>query len=151
MAEAATKDSTTPGEKLWSILREQDRTHYGDRFPISLVHSALGILVPKVGSRRDFERIALIELAAIDYVKNRLVDEGKWLTRQGSEYYIPLPSENAHFIDNMLASAQRKLKRARRLRSNTQAEEATTDQTASKILMIEDSVKSARKRRDLLK
>lgn len=146
-------DNMTPGEALWFALEEAKHIGHGNSFPVSFVQEVLGIKTPKLASKREFEKLALLELTAVDFVKSRLLDAGMWLTRRGEEYYIPLPSENAHFIDNMLASASRKIKRARILRSNTPPDSETPAETtrASRILMAEDSVKAAKRRREILK
>lgn len=140
------------GEKLWFALQEEGYVEYGKEIPVSFVHDILGIVMPEVGTRKDFDRLMLRELTAIDYVKRILVDAGMWLTRAGDRYRIPLPSENSHYAANMIASAGRKLKRASRLVRNTHDPDGgPPDQSASRIMMLEESIRAARRNRDILR
>jgi hypothetical protein len=139
------------GETLWLALQADGHIGYGNDIPVSYIHEHLGLVMPEIGKRRDFERVQLLEMTAVEYVRKQLLEQGMWITRQGNQYHIPLPSENSHYATNMLSSAARKIKRAGRLVSNTPTCNQPPDQTASRVLLLQDSVKAARKRRDQMK
>lgn len=148
---AKLKVSPRDGETLWAALQKDGLVGYGNDIPVSYIHEHLDLIMPEIGKRKDFERIQLVEMQAIEYVRKQLLDQGMWITRQGDAYHIPLPSENSHYATNMLSSAARKIKRAGRLVQNTPQCNQPPDQTASRVLLLQDSVSKARKQRDQMK
>lgn len=124
---------------LLSAMTEHGLLDYGSFIPTELVHQALGLVVPEVGTRAEFEAVALRELSAIDDVRGVLLDKGKYLAGCKGGYRILLPSENASQIENYMKSADRKLRRAQRLSAATQREAATIDHTQTRIHMKQHS------------
>ena len=121
---------------LLDELTAQGLTEYGSIIETSLVHSALGIVQPHTASKAVFDRLAMIELAAIDYCRNVLLGQGKYLQGTPSGYRVLLPSENKVQIDAYMGSADRKLSRALKLSRNTPGQiDAKTDQTEARIMM----------------
>lgn len=104
---------------LLTRLREAGLLEYGSHIPASLVQSALGLLYPTTGSRAVFERLALAELGAIDYVRRHLLNEGKYITSAKDGYRILLPSENEGQVEAYMRSADEKLRRGLKLLRNT--------------------------------
>jgi hypothetical protein len=136
----------TPGERLWHAVVEAGYNTYGAVFEQSFVQGVLGIEVPDIGTRKQFQRLDLLEVSAVDYVRIKLLDQGMALKLSDGLYRVPLPSENSDVIDNWLASANRKLRRADRLRRNTNATDPSgaPDQMAARILAHEEAIKSAK-------
>lgn len=112
---------------------------YGSVIPTELVHSMLGIKVPTVGTRAQFEELALRELSAIDGIRNALIDQGKYITACHGGYRILLPSENARQIESYMKSADRKLRRAQRLSASTARQVQAQDHAAARLHMKQHS------------
>lgn len=107
---------------LLEMLEKKDLLQYGSVFPAQIVQDFLGITYPEVGSKRQFDEIALKELAAVDYVRNTLLGRGMYLALNGSAYRILLPSENRAQVERYMSSADKKLRRAQKLSRNTPVE-----------------------------
>lgn len=100
-------------------LARQGLTEFGSVIEQSLVHELLGIELPDVGTQRQFRDAALTELAAVDYCRNALLNEGKYIGSIPSGYRILLPSENAEQVETYISQADKKLSRALKLSRNT--------------------------------
>lgn len=121
---------------LLTELGARGLLEYGSVIDTTTVHNILGIVMPMVASKAEFDRIAMQELAAIDYCRNVLLGQGKYLMGTNTGYRILLPSENKSQIDAYMSSADRKLSRALKLSRNSPSEADTQpDQTAARILM----------------
>lgn len=106
-------------KELFNELMARGMTGYGSEIPATLVHQILGIEYPESASKKVFDELALRELGAIDYVRNILLGQGKYLESKGDVYRICLPSENRLYVERYMKSADKKLKRANRLSRNT--------------------------------
>lgn len=121
---------------LMDELTERGLTEYGSIIESSLVHELLGIVHPETAPKAVYDRLAMIELAAIDYCRNVLIGHGKYLQGTASGYRVLLPSENKAQIDSYMGSADRKLSRALKLSRNTPGQlDTKPDQTEARILM----------------
>lgn len=121
---------------LYDYLKAEGLLEYGSVIPSSLVHDFLGLEVPAIGTKAQFDRLSLIELAAMDYVRNMLLNSGKYLTGTPSGYRILLPSENAAQVEQYISSADKKLNRALKLCRNTpRSADEMPDQIEARILM----------------
>lgn len=118
-------------------LQERGLLEFGSVIPGELVHQLLDIQMPEVAPKAEFDRLAMVELAAIDYCRNVLLGQGKYLTGTRTGYRVLLPSENKGQIDAYMSSADRKLSRALKLSRNTPQAASTVaaDQTEARILM----------------
>jgi len=109
---------------------------YGSIIDSSLVHSLLDIEMPEFGTKAEFDKLSLIELAAIDYVRNILLGHGKYIGGTTTGYRIFLPSETADQVELYMAQADRKLSRALKLTRSAKRENfKAPDQTEVRILM----------------
>jgi hypothetical protein len=128
--------------ELFEELQARGLTEYGSVIDGAMVRHFLGVQYPEVGSKAQFDRVALVELGAIDYARNILLNEGKYITATPSGYRILLPSENANQVNAYISSADRKLSRALKLNRNT-PKEAGKDacQIEARILMKRQSRK----------
>lgn len=123
-------------KELLSMLREMKLTEYGSFIEASLVQEILDIEMPESASRKEFAKLEIIEMAAIDYCRAHLLNEGKYIKQVPNGYRILLPSENLGQIESYMDSADRKLSRALKLSRNTPREAAQIpDQTEARIVM----------------
>lgn len=110
---------------LYTKLEQEGLLEYGSFIPRTMVIDVLKLVVPEVGPAKVFREIDLQLLSATDYVRNILLNSGKYLTAAPDGYRILLPSENAGQVDLYMTSADKKLRRAIKLSKNT-PKEATT-------------------------
>lgn len=116
-------------KELFTALVNNGLVDYGSEFPASFVHEVLGLEFPESAPKRVYDDLALKELGAIDYVRNILLGQGKYLESKGDLYRVCLPSENRIHVERYMKSADKKLKRASRLsRSTPQAEAVSSSQ-----------------------
>lgn len=128
---------------LFDTLSDQGLLEYGSVIPRELVHDVLGIEVPTYAAKAVYDRLAMLELSAVDYCRNVLLGQGKYLMGTSSGYRVLLPSENSLQIDAYISSADRKLSRALKLsRSSPQRTTSQPDQTEARILMKRGSTRS---------
>lgn len=120
---------------LLAGLTERGLTEYGSDISSALVHDLLDIDFPAEAAKSVYDRLAMIELGAIDYCRNVLLGQGKYLCGTKSGYRVLLPSENKSQIDSYMASADKKLARALKLSRNSVQETAAHDQTEARILL----------------
>ncbi|MCF7995783.1 MAG: hypothetical protein K9L88_13190 [Chromatiaceae bacterium] len=142
MAEEVTKHR---GKCLIQWLRNAHLDEYGSVILGVDVRKIIGIEYPEVGTRAEFDSLSLAELAAVDYARNILLGEGKYLTQQSGDYRILLPSENARQIQLYMQHADKKLKRALKLSRNSPLLDThKQDNTSARILMKREAIKSRR-------
>lgn len=111
-------------KELFTALVDNGLVDYGSEFPASFVHEVLGLEFPESAPKRVYDDLALKELGAIDYVRNILLGQGKYLESKGDLYRVCLPSENRIYVERYMKSADKKLKRASRLSRSTPPVEA---------------------------
>lgn len=111
-------------KELFTALVDNGLVDYGSEFPASFVHEVLGLEFPESAPKRVYDDLALKELGAIDYVRNILLGQGKYLESKGDLYRVCLPSENRIYVERYMKSADKKLKRASRLSRSTPPAEA---------------------------
>lgn len=129
--------------ELYAELDERGLLEYGSVIESSVVHAALGIEMPTMASKAEFDRLALIELSAIDYVRNILLGQGKYLTGTDAGYRILLPSENSAQVEQYISSADKKLTRALKLfRNSPSVNSSLPDQTEARILLKRAGMKN---------
>jgi hypothetical protein len=104
---------------LLQAIREQGLDEYGSKIPADWVREILEIQMPNIGTKREFDAVAIAELSAIDKVRSALLDEGKYIAMRDGNYYILLPSENAQQVELYMRQADKKLKRGMRLSRNS--------------------------------
>lgn len=132
-----------PGKELLSWLRAFRLDEYGSVISGDDVRAAIGLEYPETASKSVFDSLSLKELSAVDYVRNVLLSEGKYLAAQAGDYRILLPSENARQVDLYMSHADNKLKRAQKLMRNTpHIDTSAPDNTDVRILMKRESIKN---------
>ena len=123
-------------------LRDRGLTEYGAVIPGELVRDTLGLEMPVYGSKQDFDTVALAELAAVSYVRDQLLNEGKYLAGHNGDYRILLPSENKAQVEQYMQQADRKLRRAQKLSTNTPKGVAEVDNMTTRLHMKRTSIRS---------
>lgn len=128
---------------LLNALKQKDLLEYGSVIPGELVREILNIEYPEYGTREVFEGIALQELGAVDYVRNALLNEGKYLASNRGDYRILLPSENKRQIEAYTAQADRKIRRALKLSRHTpaSADKSVNDQQYARLVMKQEALR----------
>lgn len=120
--------SKRDGKDLLTTLRENSLLEYGATFTGADVRDILGIDTPDLSgmsfdtARRVMSRISLAEMAATDYVRAHLLNEGKYLKSVNGDYRVLMPSENENQVQIYIESATGKLLRGGKLLRNTPAD-----------------------------
>lgn len=109
-------------QSLYEFLQARGMLDYGSVITGELVRDFLDIEIPILGTLQQFNAAALKELSAIDGLRDLLIDEGKYIQGDKGDYRILLPSENSKQAANMVASANRKLRKAAKLKLHTPKE-----------------------------
>ena len=134
---------------LLQTLREFGMLEYGSHIDGALVRKLIGIELPATGTKAMFDQASLRELAAIDAVRDELLDEGKYLAGVRDGYRVLLPSENAQQVEACISHAKAKLRRADRLERSTPAQSAgAPSQHAARLLMLSRGAKKWRPEQD---
>ena len=106
-------------ESVLETLHEKGLLEYGATFSADYFRGLCGIVVPDRGTRQEFNQVALAELAAIDFIRNVLIEKGRYIKSDNNAYRVLLPSENTKQANLMRESAKRKLSKAKKLEQNT--------------------------------
>lgn len=126
-------------DDLLQHLKTLGLLQYGAVIEREVVHDFLGITMPALGTRAEFDAVSLAELSATGAVRDALLREGKYLAATRTGYRVLLPSENKAQIAAYMASARRKLNRAQKLNRTTPvAHNHQADQTEARILMQQE-------------
>lgn len=139
-------------KELYVNLKDAGMLEFGSSIPSDMVRQILGIEYPEVGTKKQFDEVALTELAAVDYVRNILLGEGKYLAGSQNGYRILLPSENTKQCERYQVSADKKLRRSIKLSRNTPAgDHSPLDTVTAKAIMKRESLRDEKRKLDLLK
>lgn len=130
-------------KELYETLKSRGSLEFGSYFYGHEVRKILGIEYPEIGTKEQFDEVALAELGAIDYVRNILLNEGKYLQGAGGNYRILLPSETQSQVENYMRQADKKLKRALRLsQSMPKLDSVNPDNSAARIMLKREAIRS---------
>ena len=129
---------------IFEQLREMKLLDYGKVIDGEMLREMAGIVYPETGTKEDFDAPALDELAVVDYIRNRLLSEGKYIKAIRNDYRILTPAENAGQIESYMSSADKKLRRAIKLSSNTPAQPGVKCQNTARIMMKQESISKKR-------
>lgn len=134
------------GKCLLAWMREHKHDEYGAVFLGDAVREVLGIRLPAIAEKKVFDQAALTELTAVDYCRNVLLGEGKYLSQHQGDYRILLPSENERQIRQYMSSADSKLRRGMKLSRNTpQSDESyRPDNNMARMLLKREAIRAAR-------
>ena len=82
--------------------------------------------------RKQIQADVLVELGIVSKIRDKLLDLGRYIGKDKGAYRIFLPSENAQVADNLLASSNRKARRANRLMQATPTQAAAPTNAGSR-------------------
>lgn len=111
---------------------------YGSIIPASDIRELAGIIIPERGTFKEFQQAQLDELQFVSTIRDHLLNQGMYLKREGKQYRVLLPSENAQQVERMNESASRKYKRALLLEKLTPKESSEPKQNSSVISRLRD-------------
>ena len=141
------KSTTDTHKELYSHLNSHGLLEYGSAIKSEMVCDIIGIHYPEHASKQVYDRLSLIEMSAIDYVRNILLDNGKYITQVKGDYRILLPSENAKQIASYITASGNKLDRAARLLSSMpEGDFPDKNKLATRMLMKRDSLRSMKQK-----
>lgn len=95
---------------------------YGGTFTRSMVLDAMDVEIILEGTREDFQEMDLAELEAVGYIRNVLINQGKWVVRKGETYRVLMPSENEGQIRAFSQRGDRAYLKATKLAKSTPPE-----------------------------
>lgn len=129
---------------FFAALRAKKMTDYGAEIPRTFLLETLGIEEPQIATREEWQRLELQEMAVVDYVRNLLIDQGKYLERTRSGYRIALPSENMAQVDAYMSAADKKIRRGQRLLRATPEPYVREDHARGARLLLRESASGTR-------
>lgn len=133
------------GRDLLDYMRSTGLDEYGSVISAVDVRSILGIELPNVATQGEFNSLQLEELGAVDYVRNALLNDGKYFKSNGQAYRVLLPSENHEQVMLYMSSAEKKLKRAIKLEKNTPETSVSNGKQSSRALLQIRHIQSKKK------
>ena len=133
-------------QDLYTFLKESGLLDYGSVVTGAQLRELADIEeIEYPAMKADIDRQTLQELAVTDYIRNKLLNEGKYLKGDGESYRVLLPSENAAQVLSYMNSADSKLKRGIKLNNNTPAEYKIPSQDEVRAIMKLESIKKENK------
>lgn len=128
-------------------LRTLGMTNYGSIIAGGLIREWAGIEYPQTGTKEEFDRLSLEELGVVDYIRNCLLNEGKYLKASRDDYRILSPSENSGQVESYMKSADQKLRRAIKLSKNTPVTDNDYKSNhTTRLMMKRESIKEQRRK-----
>lgn len=104
---------------LLDHLRSQGLLEYGTVIDGAVIRRFIGLEELSYGTRQQFQEQSLREMAAVDAVREALLDEGKYLKGERGSYRILTPGENRAQARLYDQQAKRKASRGLKLLNNT--------------------------------
>lgn len=139
--------SNRNGRELLDELDTGGFLHYGKFIPVAVVRDCLDLEYPEVATKREFDQLALLEMAAVDYVRNVLLGRGMYIKGEAAGYRILHISENLAQVEQYMTSADKKLSRGLKLLKNTPREAGSyPDQTEVRAEMKRENIRAHRQR-----
>lgn len=139
--------SNKEGRGLMEFLEDESLLDYNTFISAEIVREQLGLEYPEVGTKREFDQLALQEMAAIDYCRNVLLGRGMYLRGVAGGYRILTISENMEQVELYMSSADRKIIRGLKLLKNTPREPGRyPDQQEVRAELKRESIRAHRQR-----
>ena len=139
--------SNKEGRDLMCHLDRGGYLDYNVFIPAELVREQLGLVYPETATKREFDQLALAEMAAVDYVRNALLGRGMYLRGVAGGYRILTVSENMEQVELYMSSADRKIVRGLKLLKNTPREPGRyPDQQEVRAELKRESIRAHRRR-----
>ena len=129
-------------QECFDILDMNGYFDYGSTIPLTEIYTAFGIQqIEYPAMRSEIKRLELEELTATAYIRDKLLNRGKYLKGGRDSYRVLLPSENAGQVMAYMESADRKLKRALKLNKNTPSKFKISNNDEVRLFMKQESTK----------
>ena len=91
--------------------------------------------------KKDIDNQVLQELSCVEYIRNRLINDGKFFKGTNGNYRVLLPSENASQVISYMNSANNKLKRGIKLNKNTPVQHKINSNDEVRAMMKIDNIR----------
>lgn len=132
-------------QDAYALLDEQGCFEYGAVTPAERIREAFGIEeIEYPAMKREIETQVLQELSAVGYIRDRLLNKGKYIKGVADSYRILIPSENASQVFSYMESADKKLKRAIKLNKNTPPEYKIPNQDEVRMILKREEAKAGK-------
>ncbi len=138
--------SKISNKELYTNLKAHNYLDYGSVIPLELFRDLCGIDTILTGTKADFDSIALQELSYATYIRDKLLNEGKYLKGEKDSYRVLIPSENIGQVLSLINSASNKLKRGMKLNRNTPPEFKINPSDEVRIIMKEQDIKKQKQK-----
>ncbi len=125
-------------------MRHAGLLDHGAVFSGSEFREIFKLTMPKTGTKAEFDVITLEELSYAGFIKDILLNEGKYLKSERGDYRVLLPSENQQQIIAYMSQADKKLKRGIKLNKNTPTEFKVNHQDEARMIIKRESIKDHR-------
>ena len=122
-------------------MRDLGLLEYGVHIPAKKFRSFFGLDYPKTATRAEYVALELEELSISGYIRDRLLNEGKYFKSGQDGYRVLLPSENAAQVLSYMSQADNKLKRGIKLNKNTPPSYKINNQDEVRMIMKRENVK----------
>jgi len=127
---------------VYALLLDMGVLEYGGVISSTNFRKLCGIDEVITGTKKEFDCQSLQELNYIGFIRDRLLNQGKYIKQVGENYRVLLPSENHSQIMSMMESADSKLKKAIKLDKNTPVDlKVTTDTDMVRMVMKRESIR----------
>ncbi len=126
------------------MMRDAGLLEYGSAVSGAEFRELFHITMPETGTKKEFEAIALQELGYAGFIKDMLLNEGKYFKSERDDYRVLLPSENHEQIIAYMTQADKKLKRGIKLNKTTPAEFKVNEQDHARMIIKRESIKDHR-------
>lgn len=127
-------------ETLLDHMESRGLTEYGAHIPGEVVRDFLGIQIPVLGTKSQFDALTLKELSGVQQAREALLKQGKYLAAEGPDYRILTPAGNLLKIEAYESSAARKMRKAVTLAKATPNATQEISQALARIQIRQASV-----------
>ncbi len=122
-----------------SVLRSKGFLDYGSFISDKEFKSIFGIETIDSGTFEEFKAIEIEEMACSGFVRDMLLDEGKYFKSEGRGYRVLTASENAQQVLTYMKHADNKLKRGLKLNKNTPSKYKISHEEEVRMTMKKES------------
>jgi len=126
------------------MMRNAGLLDYGAVISGNEFRELFHIEMPDTGTKKEFEAVSLEELTYAGFIKDVLLNEGKYFKSERDDYRVILPSENHGQIIAYMSQADKKLKRGIKLNKNTPTEYKVTDNDHARMVIKRESIREHR-------
>ena len=121
------------------LMRSNGMLKYGEFIPGDEFRELFGIETINTGTLEEFRAMEVAEMSCSGFIRDMLLDEGKYLKSEKNGYRILLPSENAQQVMAYMKHADNKLKRGLKLNKNTPSEHRIPSEDEVRMTMKKES------------